>query len=74
MSDGGTRGACLACEAVVSKGYGVTSLSSIRALSFEQAGLRDRARTTMGHTLRLSLASHGLASEATLHDISCNLP
>jgi len=74
MSDEGTRGACLACEAVVSKGYDVKSLPSIRALSFQQAGLRDRARITMGRTLRFSLASHGLASEATLHDISCNLP
>ena len=69
MSDEGTRGARLACEAVVSKGYGVTSVSAVRALSFEPAGRRDRARITVGRTLRFSLAGHGLASEATLHDI-----
>jgi len=61
---------CLACEAVVSKGYNVTSVPSVRARPFEQASLNDRARITMGFTLRLSVAHHGLASEATLHHIS----
>ena len=63
-----TCGARLACEAVVSKGYDVISLSPIRALSFEQASLHYRAQITMGCTLRFSLGNHGLASEATLHD------
>ena len=69
MNDEGTRGARLAGEAVVTKGYGVTSVSAVSALSFEPAGRRDRARITMGRPLRVSLAGHGLASEATLHDI-----
>src|ERR1700740_451326 len=59
----------LACEAVVSNGYDITILPSVRALPFEQAGLHDRARITMGCTTQFSFAHHGLASEATLHGL-----
>src|SRR5260370_33088515 len=80
----GSRGACLACEAVVSKGSGVVGptvhlrsiacegLSStvhLRGTSHHRGSRpRYRAQERGGFVARCLLAHHGLAGEEALHE------
>jgi hypothetical protein len=59
------RGACLACEAVVSKAERRRRAAfKLRSWVCEETGLANRAPTKFGLCITVILAHHGLASEA----------